>query len=250
MRISLSWLAEYVHLPPVEELARRLTDVGLEVEAVERVGQGLDGVVAARIVAAERHPQADKLSVVRVDAGGETVQVVCGATNWKVGDSVALATPGARLPGGQEIARTSIRGVDSAGMLASARELGLSADGSGLLLLDGDAAPGTPLARALRLDDTILEVNVTPHLPDAVSHLGVAREVAAACGGEVRLPSPRTAERPPAASSSLAVRIESPARCFRYAARVVDGVAIGPSPLWLDRRLESCGVRSISNVVD
>src|SRR5512137_2777252 len=138
MRISLRWLAEYVPLPPVEEVARRLTAVGLEVEGVERVGAGLDGVVAARIVGAERHPQADRLSVVRVEAGGAPVQVVCGATNWKVGDVVPLATPGSRLPSGHRIDRASLRGVDSHGMLCSARELGLSEEASGLLLLPGD----------------------------------------------------------------------------------------------------------------
>src|SRR5512136_1649485 len=136
MRVSLSWLAEHVApLPPAEELARRLTAVGLEVEAVERVGARLDGVVAARIVAAEPHPQADKLSVTRVDAGGEPLQVVCGARNWKVGDRVPLATPGTVLPGGARIERATLRGVESAGMLCSAKELGLSEDASGLLVL-------------------------------------------------------------------------------------------------------------------
>ncbi len=250
MRISLRWLAEYVPLPPVEEVARRLTAVGLEVEGVERVGAGLDGVVAARIVAAERHPQADRLSVVRVEAGGAPVQVVCGATNWKVGDVVPLATPGSRLPSGQVITQATLRGVESSGMLCSARELGLSQDGSGLLILEADAVPGTPLARAMGLDDTVLEVNVTPNRPDALSHLGIAREVAAACGVELRLPDAGLAEKAPPASADLKVRVESPARCFRYMARIIDGVTIGPSPAWLARRLEACGVRSISNVVD
>ena len=137
MRISLSWLAAYVPLPPAEELARRLTAVGLEVEAVERVGAALDGVVAARIVSSERHPSADKLAVCQVEAGAGTVQVVCGATNWKVGDVVPLATPGTRMPAGHRIDRASLRGVDSHGMLCSAKELGLSEDASGLLVLPG-----------------------------------------------------------------------------------------------------------------
>ncbi len=250
MRISLAWLSAYVPLPPVEELARRLTFVGLEVEAVERVGASLDGVVAARILSSTRHPAADKLSVCQVDVGGDPVQVVCGATNWKVGDVVPLATPGTRMPAGHRIDRASLRGVDSQGMLCSAKELALSEDGAGLLLLPGDAVPGTPVARVLGIEDVVLEVNVTPNRADALSHLGVAREVAAVTGTAVSYPEPGLRQQQPAASASLRVRIEAPDRCPRYAARVIEGVRIGPSPAWLARRLEACGVRSISNVVD
>jgi phenylalanyl-tRNA synthetase beta chain len=253
MRISLGWLAEYVDLAGLspEELAKRLTAVGLEVEAIERTGQGLEGVVAARIVASERHPNAEKLSVTRVDRGaGEPLQIVCGAKNYQVGDVVPLATVGATLPGGVKIEKAKLRGVESSGMLCSARELGLSEDASGLLILDPKTAPGTPIAKALGLDDVLFEVNVTPNRPDALSHVGVAREVAAALGRKVRMPSPRLAESGPPAASLVKVRIEAPDRCARYTARVIEGVKIGPSPLWLARRLESCGVRSISNVVD
>jgi phenylalanyl-tRNA synthetase beta chain len=250
MRISLAWLAAYVPLPPPEELARRLTGVGLEVEAVERVGAALDGVVAARILSSERHPSAEKLSVCQVECGAGTVQVVCGATNWKVGDVVPLATPGTRMPAGHRIDRASLRGVDSQGMLCSAKELGLDEDASGLLILPGDAVPGTPLARVLGIEDVVLEVNVTPNRPDALSHLGIAREVAAATGAEVSYPEPGLRQDTPAASTALRVKVEAPDRCFRYAARVIEGVRIGPSPAWLARRLEACGVRAISNVVD
>ena len=250
MRISLSWLAAYVPLPPTEDLARRLTAVGLEVEAVERVGAGLDGVVAARILSSERHPAAEKLAVCQVEAGAGPVQVVCGATNWKVGDVVPLATPGTRMPAGHRIDRASLRGVDSHGMLCSARELGLSDEASGLLVLPGDAVPGTPLAQVLGIEDVVLEVNVTPNRPDALSHLGIAREVAAATGATVAYPQAGLLQRAPPASASLRVSVDAPDRCFRYAARVVEGVRIGPSPSWLRQRLEACGVRSISNVVD
>jgi phenylalanyl-tRNA synthetase beta chain len=253
MRISLGWLSEYVDLGALapEEVARRLTAVGLEVEAIERTGQGLAGVIAARIVAAERHPNAEKLSVTRVDAGqGEPLQVVCGARNWQVGDVVPLATVGTTLPGGQRIEKARLRGVESSGMLCSAKELGLAEDASGLLLLDRTVAPGTPVAKALALEDALLEVNVTPNRPDCLSHVGIAREVAALLGARVRLPAPRGAEAGAPAGEAVKVRIEAPDRCARYAARVVEGVRIGPSPLWLARRLESCGVRSISNVVD
>ncbi len=280
MRISLNWLSEYVdgladlgggaqNAPPspplapaqphpagpaldfAEEVARRLTAVGLEVEGLERTGQGLDGVVAARIVAADKHPNAEKLSVTRVDAGkGEPLQVVCGAKNWQVGDVVPLATVGTTLPGGTRIEKAKLRGVESSGMLCSAKELGLAEDSSGLLLLDRKTAPGTPIAKALALEDAILEVNVTPNRPDCLSHVGIAREVAAIFGKKVRMPEAHPREGGAPAADAVKVRIEAPDRCSRYAARVVEGVKIGPSPLWLARRLEACGVRSISNVVD
>ncbi len=253
MRISLAWLAEYVDLGGLspEELAKRLTAVGLEVEAIERTGGGLEGVVAARIVAAEPHPNADKLSVTRVETGkGEPLQVVCGARNWQVGDVVPLAPVGTTLPGGHRIERAKLRGVESFGMLCSAKELGLAEDAAGLLLLDRKAAPGTPIAKALALEDVLFEVNVTPNRPDCLSHVGIAREVAAILGKKVTLPAPRLPEEGRAAKDAVKVRIEDPERCAEYAARVVEGVKIGPSPLWLARRLEACGVRSISNVVD
>ena len=167
MRISYKWLSEYVELPPVEELAKRLTAVGLEVEAVERVGEGLSGVVAARILASEKHPNAEKLSVTRVDAGlRESLQVVCGARNYEVGDVVPLATVGTTLPGGARIERAKLRGVESFGMLCSGKELGIDPDASGLYILPRDVAPGTPIAKALALEDVLLEVNVTPNRPD------------------------------------------------------------------------------------
>ncbi|HEY7726353.1 MAG TPA: phenylalanine--tRNA ligase subunit beta [Anaeromyxobacteraceae bacterium] len=251
MRISMKWLAEYVDPPGPEELARRLTAVGFEVEAVERLGQALDGVVAARILSAEPHPGADRLSVTAVDRGdGRPLQVVCGARNWSVGDVVPLATVGAVLPGGHRIEAAKLRGVASFGMLCSARELGLGAEAGGLLLLPREVAPGTPVAQVLGLDDVALEVNVTPNRPDALSHLGLAREVAALLGRRLRPPAARLAEAGPPAASLAQVRIEAPDKCARYAARVVEGVRIGPSPGWLARRLEACGVRSISNVVD
>ena len=255
MRISLNWLSEYVDVAGLaggaEDLARRLTAVGLEVEAVERVGEGLAGVVAARILAAEKHPNAEKLSVTRVDAGAaEPLQIVCGAKNYQVGDVVPLATVGTTLPGGTRIEKAKLRGVESFGMLCSAKELGLSPDATGLLILDRGIAPGTPIAKALQLEDVLLEVNVTPNRPDALSHVGIAREVAAALGTRVRMPVARLAEQGTPAAELAKVRIDAPDRCARYAARVIEGVRIGPSPLWLARRLEACGVRSISNVVD
>jgi phenylalanyl-tRNA synthetase beta chain len=251
MRISLKWLSEYVEVPAPEELARRLTAVGLEVEAIERTGQGLSGVVAARVLTSGKHPDAEKLSVTTVDRGdGAPLQIVCGARNYRVGDLVPLATVGTTLPGGTKIEKARLRGVESFGMLCSARELGLAEDASGLLILPPEVKPGTPIGEALGLEDVLLEVNVTPNRPDALSHLGLAREVAAILGAPLKHPgaAPREAGAP--ASGMVAVRIDAPEKCARYAARVVEGVRIGPSPLWLQRRLESCGVRAISNVVD
>ena len=252
MRISHRWLSELLgELPPPEEVGRRLTLVGLEVESVDRLGGGLGGVLAVRILSSERHPNAEKLLVTRVDRGeGEPLQIVCGATNARVGEVVPLAPVGAVLPGGARIETARIRGVESSGMLCSARELGLSEDGSGLLILPRDVVPGTQIARALGLEDAILEVNVTPNRPDALSHLGVARELAALLGVTVRRPKARLEEGGGPAGEAVRVRILAPEKCARYAARVIEGVKIGPSPAGISRRLEACGIRSISNVVD
>jgi phenylalanyl-tRNA synthetase beta chain len=253
MKISLKWLSDYVKLPPSpDEVARRLTMAGLEVEGMHKPGAGLEGVVVARIVESTQHPNADKLSVTKIDAGGEPLQVVCGAKNYKVGDLVPLATVGTRLPNGVEIKRAALRGVDSHGMLCSSKELGLSEESSGLLILDPELKAGTPIAQALGLDDAVLEVNVTPNRPDALSHLGIARDLAVLTQQPLRPPSPNLAdiEGGARAADAVKIRIEDPDRCRRYAARVIENVTIGPSPRWLRQRLEACGVRAINNVVD
>ncbi|HEY1904837.1 MAG TPA: phenylalanine--tRNA ligase subunit beta [Myxococcaceae bacterium] len=251
MKVSVEWLSEFVSpLPAPEELARRLTRAGLEVEGMDRPAEALSGVVVARIAAASPHPGSEKLTVTQVEAGGAPLQIVCGAKNFQVGDLVPLATVGTTLPGGPAIQRASLRGVESHGMLCSGKELGLSDDASGLLLLPKDLVPGTPLAKALGLEDTVLEVNVTPNRGDALSHLGVAREA----GAVLRLPLQRRlrtpAESGAPASDSIRIEIADPVGCPRFTARVLEGVRIGPSPAWLRRRLERCGIRSISNVVD
>jgi len=251
MKVSTKWLAEYVALPPAEELARRLTMSGLEVEAVHRPGEALAGVVVAQILESAQHPNADKLSVTQVDAGAAgKLQIVCGAKNYKVGDKVPLATVGTKLPGGAQIKQAELRGVPSHGMLCSARELGLSEEASGLLILDPKHKPGTPIAEALGLDDVVLELNVTPNRPDALAHLGVARDVSALTGNPVYPPRPEPKESGGPASAKVKIRIDDPEGCPRYAGRVVEEVKIGPSPDWLRQRLEACGVRSINNVVD
>ncbi|MFZ5470543.1 MAG: phenylalanine--tRNA ligase subunit beta [Myxococcota bacterium] len=251
MKVSLNWLSEYVQLPPLEELVHRLTMAGLEVEGVERLGDALRGVVVAKILSSEKHPNADKLSVTKVDVGeAAPLQIVCGAKNYQVGDKVPLATAGTTLPNGTHITASSLRGVESFGMLCSARELGLSQDAAGLVILDPGAPVGAPIAKVLGRDDVVLEVNVTPNRPDALSHLGIAREVAVLSEKPLQKPVARLAEVKERAADKVKIRIEDPERCPRYAARVIEGVTIGPSPAWLASRLEACGVRSINNVVD
>jgi len=188
MKVSLNWLRE---LCPVtladDEIARRLTAIGLEVEGRDRRGLG-EGMVAARVVSRDPIPGSDHLSVCKVDDGAGVHQVVCGAQNYAAGDVVPMARPGAKLPNGTEVRRAKLRGVDSDGMLLSQRELGLSDDHSGLMILPREARPGTRMDELLGFPDTILEINVTPNRPDALSHVGIARELSAITGVPVKIP--------------------------------------------------------------
>jgi phenylalanyl-tRNA synthetase beta chain len=251
MRFSLAWLAEFVDLPGDQELADRLNLGGFEDAEVEAIGPDLSDVVVGHVVAKAQHPNADRLSLCRVDAGGaEPVEVVCGAPNVAAGQRVAFAPTGACLPDGTKLKKTKIRGVASGGMICSAAELGLGDDHAGILVLDPEAAVGEPVAQAVGAGERVLEFGITPNRGDAASLLGVAREVRALVGGEPRLPETAPQETGAAASEAIAVSIEAPDACHHYAARVVRGVRVAKSPDWLVRKLEASGVRTINNVVD
>ncbi|TAL18530.1 phenylalanine--tRNA ligase subunit beta [bacterium] len=251
MRISLRWLKDYIDVPETpSELAHMLTMAGLEAGAVETLGEGIEDVVVAEILEKGQHPNADRLSLCKVTDGQETYQIVCGATNMSAGDRVALARIGATLPGNFKISKAKLRGVESYGMMCSERELGLSEESSGLLIMPKNAPLGARVIDVLGLPDTIMEVEITPNRPDWLSVFGVAREVSALTGRELRLPPYEVAEASEPASKFTSVEIKAPELCHRYAARLIRGVKIGPSPLWMQNRLKAAGVRPISNVVD
>ncbi len=251
MKVTLNWLKEYVEIDlSPEELAHRLTMAGLEVDAMERLGEGLDSVIVARLADVRPHPDADRLTLCTVETGSETLQVVCGATNHKSGDLVALAQAGTDLPGGLKIKKSKIRGQESCGMLCSVSELGLAARSEGILILPSGLPLGKPVFDVLGLKDVRFELGLTPNRPDCLSVVGVAREVAGMTKGALRLPDISMAESTTPACDRTSVTIEDAEFCPRYAARLIEGVVIGPSPSWLVKRLESVGMRSINNVVD
>src|SRR5580765_5173432 len=250
MKFSVNWLREFVDLPEkVEELAELLTLSGIEIEAVQSYGADIDNIIVGEITASSRHPDADRLSVCQVNDGTEIQrQIVCGATNYKVGDKVPLALPGAVLPSGLEIKKSKLRGVESEGMLCSPIELGLGQDASGLLILSPDAKVGAPIAD-LFPTDTILDVEITPNRGDLLSHFGLAREIAALVGQPLRLPKQQAAGDAPALQKS-GVTIAATRECPFFSLRKIDNVKVGPSPQWLRAKIESVGVRSINNIVD
>lgn len=252
MKIPLSWLREWVDVSSdARTLGDRLTMSGFELEGVASAAPAFTGVIVAEILTAERHPQADKLQVCRVAVGaGETVQIVCGAKNARAGLKAPLAIVGAKLPGGLDIKAAKLRGVDSAGMLCSAKELGLAETSEGLLELPTDAPVGTDVREYLLLDDEILELNVTPNRGDALSVIGVAREVAGLVGsGDLKGPFFLAVKS--VSTDLVKVELDSPAAAPRFVGRVIRGVDnTRTSPLWLRERLRRAGVRAISPIVD
>jgi len=247
MKVSISWLSEYLDLP--EEpgaLENILTNAGLTVEGVETRGADFPFVVIAQILESNPHPNADRLSVCKVnDGSGTPRQIVCGAKNYRVGDKVPLAMPGAVLPGDFKIKTGKLRGVESEGMLCSAKELQLPGDDSGLLILPGDACVGAPIS-SLFPSDTVLELEVTPNRPDCLSHLGVAREISAFTGRPVRFPECQDV----AVSDNETVEIHAPGACPFYSLRRLTIPPQPPAPDWLTGRLTAIGLRPIHPVVD
>ncbi|HSY54457.1 MAG TPA: phenylalanine--tRNA ligase subunit beta [Opitutaceae bacterium] len=259
MKISLNWLKDYVKPldASVEEISRAITFLGFEVEGVHRTGAPkLSQVVVGEVLTRNKHPNADKLSVCTVDLGpaGGVKTIVCGAQNYKVGDRVPVALPGAVLPGDFQIKQSKIRGELSDGMMCSAQELGAAEDAAGLLILDGRPALGLPINDVLPPGDVVFDVEITPNRPDCLSHLGLARELAAWLKSDLVYPpvkfnghSPDAAPYPHLLSS---VSVEADEDCPLYTATIIAGVKIAPSPAWLQARLKAVGLRPINNVVD
>ena len=265
MKVTLNWLKQYVDFNwSPEELAERLTMLGLEVEGVHKVVGEFDGIVVAQVITRDKHPNADKLSVCRVNDGAGERQIVCGAQNFKAGDKVPLILPGASLPlkAGETQPFTikvgKIRNVESHGMMCSHEELGLDPEKighkkeDGLLILREDAKVGQSFAEYLGRTggDVVYDLEITPNRPDWNSVIGIAREIAALTGNPLKMPEVRSQKSEVRTESLVVVRLDAPDLCPRYTARVIRGVKIGPSPEWLRSALEKVGLRSISNVVD
>jgi len=255
MKVPYSWLRE--HCDPgigAEELAERLVMTGTEVERVGVFGPpSADGFVVGKVLSAEQHPDADRLRVCQVDVGDGGRTIVCGAPNVAAGQTVGVALPGARMPGGEKLRKAKLRGVASEGMILSAAELGIGEDSKGIMVLGDGLAPGAPLAEALPLAEPVLEIEVTPNRVDCFGVRGVAREVHAITGAPLA-PDPWDEDAPAAGAGEVgdyaSVAVEVPELCPRFTARVFTDVRVGPSPLWLQARLAAAGQRPINNVVD
>ena len=250
MRVPLTWLREFVDVDLTPEaLAERLTLLGMEVKGIEAWGAEWRNVVVGELLTVERHPRADRLSLTTVTTGsGEPLEIVCGATNIAPGQRVPVALPGAVLPGGRRIERTEKMGVVSNGMLCSGDELGMTSDAEGILILPADTPLGRPLTELF--GDTVLDVDVKPNRGDALSIVGLAREVAAVTGGPLRSPSTDLVESGRPVGERLQVEVLDRDLCPRFVGRWVSGVRVGPSPNWVQMRLMAAGQRPISNVVD
>ena len=252
MKFSVNWLREFVELPAsVEQLADLLTMAGIEIEGIESCGANFDQVVVAQIQQSRQHPNADRLSICVVDDGsGRTRQIVCGAKNYEVGDKVPLALPGAELSGGLRIRESKLRGVDSQGMLCSAKELGIAEDATGLLILSPEARIGAPIGEIFPTD-IIFDVEITPNRGDLLSHFGLAREIAALTGKQIVTATvPKAEALPPQTKAGNRVTISALRECPFYSAHRIENVRVGRSPDWLRARIEAAGIRSINNVVD
>jgi phenylalanyl-tRNA synthetase beta chain len=261
MKVSYQWLSHYVDVSgySAAELAEKLTRSGIEVDIVENRNKGVEGVVVGYVKTREKHPDADKLSVCTVDAGqGEDLQIVCGAKNVAAGQKVPVAMIGAKLPDGLQIKRAKLRGVESQGMICSAKELGLNDKllpkeiQEGILVLPADTEVGTSILDVLAINDEVLELDLTPNRSDALSMIGAAYEIGAILGRSVKLPDAEAGlgASPAKAADRISVTISAKEQCSHYSARLIEGVKIGTSPLWMQNRLMAAGVRPINNIVD
>ncbi len=250
MRFSENWLRTFVN-PSLssEALGHALTMAGLELEELEPAAPPFEKVVVAEVLSLVKHPDADRLNVCQVNAGGETLQIVCGASNVAAGLKVPCALVGAALPGGLAIKQAKLRGVESFGMLCSAKELGLAEEAQGLMVLPADAPVGQSIRQYLDLDDQLFTLKLTPNRSDCLSVLGIAREVSAITGTPLNVP--QVGEIQAVCDKTLPVALEAPAACPRYAGRVIAGVnAKARTPDWMAQRLERSGLRAISPLVD
>lgn len=261
MKVSYDWLKSMVELPEdPSELSREFIRTGTEVEAIETVGESFDHIVTAKVLSKEAHPDSDHLWVTMVDVGTnnvdaegnpEPLQIVCGAQNFNEGDHIVTAMIGAELPGNIKIKKGKLRGVVSCGMNCSARELGLSADHEGIMILPEDAPIGIPFAQYVGTSDTVLDCEITPNRADCLSMIGIAREVGAIYDRDFHVDLPAVAAESGAPTAeTVSVELIDEGLCDRYVARVVRDVKVGPSPEWLVQRLNSCGIRTHNNVVD
>lgn len=254
MKVSVNWLKRHVDLPEsIEEIEAALTSVGLEVEGKEEPGKVYDKLIVAKVLTCENHPDSDHLHITTVDTGKETLQIVCGAPNVAQGQTVVVAPIGAELPLPDgttlKMKKAKMRGVESFGMICAEDEIGLSDDHAGIMVLDDSIPAGTPFV-SLGLYDAVLEVNVTPNRPDALSHRGIARELAAKFNRELKPLSYTVRESNEAVSSRKELYVEPGAGCPRYVGRIIENVKIGPSPAWLSKLLHVVGLNCVNNVVD
>lgn len=254
MKISFKWLSDYVDLSDYRnntpELSRKLTQAGLEVEGITDQKEAFQYVVIGHLLSVDKHPDADKLTVCKVDTGeSEPRQIVCGATNHKAGDYVVAALPGALLPGDFAIKKSKIRGVESLGMLCSEVELGLRSESEGILTFKS-GEPGTPFAQAFGLDDVLFEINVTPNRADCLSHRGLAYELSAILDRPFTAAPTRLQSLGKLPTDTVKVTLEASAACPRYSGVRIDNIQVGESPFWLKQRLTNVGLRSINNIVD
>ncbi|NOS85344.1 MAG: phenylalanine--tRNA ligase subunit beta [Ignavibacteria bacterium] len=253
MKISLNWLRNYIDISlSVDELVKGLTDLGIEVESVENQQEKLNKFVIGKVIERSKHPNADKLSVCKVDAGtGEILNIVCGAPNVDAGQTVCVALVGAIVPnGGFEIKKAKLRGELSEGMICSAKELELGDDHSGIMVLDTELPVGTPFAEYLKQNDVILEIGITPNRGDLLSHIGVARELGALTGNKIKEPLLKNDFSGSDINSKISVEIKNTKGCLRYCGSMVEGITVKESPEWMKSYLNSVGLRPINNIVD